>query len=47
VRKILDTTDELLRTHDSARSELAGMDTQEPEEIEKHRKVEATKVAAG
>jgi low affinity Fe/Cu permease len=38
--------DELLRTQDSARTELVGMDTKEPEEIERHREVEAAKVAA-
>jgi low affinity Fe/Cu permease len=39
--------DELLRVDGGARSELAGMDTKEPEEIEKHRKFEAAKLAAG
>src|SRR6202034_3809481 len=33
--------DELLRTHDSARTELSALDTKEPEEIMQHRKVES------
>jgi low affinity Fe/Cu permease len=32
--------DELLRTHNSARNELADIDKQDPEEIEKHRRIE-------
>lgn len=35
--------DELLRTHDDARSELTKLDDQEPEEIEKFRKHEHEK----
>jgi low affinity Fe/Cu permease len=36
--------DELLRTHDSARTELSALDTKEPEEIMQHRKVESDRV---
>jgi low affinity Fe/Cu permease len=36
--------DELLRTHDSARTELSALDTKEPEEIMQHRKVESERV---
>jgi low affinity Fe/Cu permease len=35
--------DELLRTQDSARTELAVLDSKEPEEIERHRKAETTR----
>jgi low affinity Fe/Cu permease len=38
--------DELLRSHQEARSELAELDEQEPEEIEKHRLDEKTASAA-
>jgi low affinity Fe/Cu permease len=38
--------DELLRTHDSARTELSALDTKESEEIMQHRKVESDKVLA-
>ena len=37
--------DELLRSHEHARSELTDMDRKEPEEIEQHRKAEATRLA--
>jgi low affinity Fe/Cu permease len=36
--------DELLCTHDSARTELSALDTKEPEEIMQHRKVESDRV---
>jgi low affinity Fe/Cu permease len=35
--------DELLRSHKDARGELADLDDEEPEEIEKHRKHERAK----
>jgi low affinity Fe/Cu permease len=37
--------DELLRVQDDARPELASLDKKEPEEIEEHRKVEASHAA--
>jgi low affinity Fe/Cu permease len=36
--------DELLRSHDSARTELSALDTKEPEEIMRHRKIESDRV---
>jgi low affinity Fe/Cu permease len=39
--------DELLRAQDSARSEFAGLDSKEPEEIVQHRKDESAKVLGG
>lgn len=39
--------DELLHAHDDARSDLAGIDDQEPEEIEAHRgRTQASRTAA-
>jgi low affinity Fe/Cu permease len=38
--------DELLRVHDEARSELAQLDEQEPEVIERHRDEEVRKTSA-
>ena len=37
--------DELLRAHGEARSELAGLDAEEPEDIEARREAEQTRAA--